>query len=95
MLLTVSWSLILLQLNFVRTCFPDADFPADLVKTEFQLDERQNKELQCYDPLRGNLINIVPSSETPQTSLVLFPVGETSSELSKPSRPICPWLFSA
>ncbi|KAG0699656.1 hypothetical protein DFH29DRAFT_983430 [Suillus ampliporus] len=68
-------------LNFVRTCFPDADFPTELVKAEFQADERQHRELQVYDPLRGNLLSIVPSSSIPQTSLVLFPVGETNNEL--------------
>ncbi|KAG1754620.1 hypothetical protein EDB19DRAFT_1892579 [Suillus lakei] len=76
------WRRIEEGLNFVRTCFPDADFPAELVKAEFQSDERQNRELQIYDHLRGNLISIIPSSSTPQTSLVLFPVGETSSELN-------------
>lgn len=76
------WRRIEEGLNFVRTCFPDADFPAELIKAEFQSDERQNRELQVYDPLRGNLISIVPSSSTPQTSLVLFPMGETSNELN-------------
>ncbi|KAG2078176.1 hypothetical protein BDR04DRAFT_1226942 [Suillus decipiens] len=76
------WRRIEEGLNFVRTCFPDADFPAELIKAEFQSDERQNRELQVYDPLRGNLIGIVPSSSTPQTSLVLFPMGETSNELN-------------
>ncbi|KAG2157238.1 hypothetical protein DEU56DRAFT_845237 [Suillus clintonianus] len=76
------WRRIEEGLNFVRTCFPDADFPMELVKAEFQSDERQNRALQVYDPLRGNLISIVPSSSTPQTSLVLFPVGETTSDLN-------------
>ncbi|KAG1782635.1 hypothetical protein EV702DRAFT_1176841 [Suillus placidus] len=76
------WRRIEEGLNFVRTCFPDADFPVELIKAESQSDERQNRELQIYDPLRGNLISIVPSSSTPQTSLVLFPVGETSNELN-------------
>ncbi|KAG1756637.1 uncharacterized protein EDB91DRAFT_1213345 [Suillus paluster] len=76
------WKRIEEGLNFVRTCFPDADFPTELIKGEFQADERQNKDLQLHDPLRGNLIGIVPSSSTPQISLVLFPVGETSSELN-------------
>ncbi|KAG1877971.1 hypothetical protein DFJ58DRAFT_712609 [Suillus subalutaceus] len=76
------WRRIEEGLNFVRTCFPDADFPAELIKAEFQSDERQNRELKVYDPLRGNLISIVPSSSTPQTSLILFPVGETSNELN-------------
>ncbi|KAG1891158.1 hypothetical protein F4604DRAFT_1876316 [Suillus subluteus] len=79
------WRRIEEGLNFVRTCFPDADFPAELIKAEFQSDERQNRELKVYDPLRGDLISIVPSSSTPQTSLILFPVGETSNELSRPS----------
>ncbi|KAG2739410.1 hypothetical protein P692DRAFT_20823036 [Suillus brevipes Sb2] len=68
-------------LNLVRKCFPDADFPVELIKAEFQSDERRNRELQVYDPLGGNVISIVPSSSTLQTSLVLFPVGETNSEL--------------
>ncbi|KAG1772809.1 hypothetical protein EDD22DRAFT_976463 [Suillus occidentalis] len=76
------WRRIEEGLNFVRTCFPDADFPVELIKAEFQSDERRNRELQVYDPLRSNLISIVPSSSVPQTSLVLFPVGETSSELN-------------
>ncbi|KAG1827154.1 uncharacterized protein BJ212DRAFT_1443298 [Suillus subaureus] len=76
------WRRIEEGLNFVRTCFPDADFPAELIKAEFQSDERQKRELQAYDPLRGNLISIVPSSSTPQTSLILFPVGEASNELN-------------
>lgn len=76
------WRRIEEGLNFVRTCFPDADFPVELIKAEFQSDERQNRELKVYNPLRGNLISIVPSSSTPQTSLILFPVGETSNELN-------------
>lgn len=76
------WRRIEEGLNFVRTCFPDADFPAELIKADFQSDERQNRELKVYDPLRGNLISIVPSSSTPQTSLILFPMGETSNELN-------------
>lgn len=76
------WRRIEEGLNFVRTCFPDADFPAELIKAEFQSDERRNRELQIYDPLRGSLISIVPSSSTPQTSLVLFPMGETNNELN-------------
>lgn len=76
------WRRIEEGLNFVRTCFPDADFPAELIKAEFQSDERRNRELQIYDPLRGSLIGIVPSSSTPQTSLVLFPMGEINDELN-------------
>ncbi|OAX36678.1 hypothetical protein K503DRAFT_857848 [Rhizopogon vinicolor AM-OR11-026] len=76
------WKRIEEGLNFVRTCFPDADFPMELVKAEFQLDERQSRELQVYDPLRGNLLSIAPFSNIPQTSLVFFPAGETNSELS-------------
>ncbi|KAG2054717.1 hypothetical protein BDR06DRAFT_982290 [Suillus hirtellus] len=76
------WRRIEEGLNFVRTCFPDADFPAELIKAEFQSDERRNRELQIYDPLKGSLISIVPSSSTPQTSLVLFPMGEINDELN-------------
>ncbi|KAG2158248.1 uncharacterized protein EDB93DRAFT_1077144 [Suillus bovinus] len=91
------WRRIEEGLNFVRTCFPDADFPTELVKAEFQSDERRNRELQVYDPLRGSLISIVPSSGAPQTSLVLFPVGETSNELniSFISAANSDWIFHA
>ena len=68
----------LLQLRCLRTYFPDADFPSDIVQDELAAQEKE----QPFNPFLGNLLELSPLHHTENMYNVFFPMGDLNNELS-------------
>ncbi|KAL4077135.1 hypothetical protein V8B97DRAFT_1939889 [Scleroderma yunnanense] len=66
-------------LQYLRTYFPDADFPSDLVQDEVVA---QAKESNGPEPSLGNLLELSPLHHTENAYNVLFPMGDLNNELN-------------
>ncbi|KAG8217857.1 hypothetical protein J3R82DRAFT_6023 [Butyriboletus roseoflavus] len=69
-------------LQYLRTYFPDAEFPSELLWSTLEADAREMRRLNVFDPFLGNLLEIVPSHHTQNESTVVFPMGELGRELN-------------
>ncbi|KAH0827044.1 hypothetical protein J3R83DRAFT_4727 [Lanmaoa asiatica] len=70
-------------LQYLRTYFPDVEFPSELLGSMLEADARKMRRLKTFDPFLGNLLEIIPSHHTQNDSTVVFPMGELGSELSE------------
>lgn len=73
----------LVQLQYLRAYFPDADFPGELVGNALEADTRDMRRLEAFDPLLGNLLEIMSSHQFQNEYTVTFPMGELGQELSE------------
>ena len=73
-----------LQAHFLRTCYPDVDIQAELIRDQIMEDARATQEIMREDPYSGNLID-VSSFHVARKNLayLAFPMGETNCQLSK------------
>ncbi|KIJ69031.1 hypothetical protein HYDPIDRAFT_184954 [Hydnomerulius pinastri MD-312] len=69
-------------LQYLRTYFPDADFPADLVGGELASEAKDTRDLEAFDPFSGNLLGVLPSHHTQDGYIAAFPMGEPGRELN-------------
>ncbi|KAF8447531.1 hypothetical protein L210DRAFT_3472417 [Boletus edulis BED1] len=69
-------------IQYLRAYFPDADFPCELLGGTLEEDAMERRRLNAFDPLLGNLLEIIPSHHTQSESIVVFPMGELGRELN-------------
>ncbi|KAF8557295.1 hypothetical protein OG21DRAFT_1601750 [Imleria badia] len=69
-------------IQHLRTYFPDADFPGEVVGDTLEADAREMHLLKAFDPFLGNLLEATPCHHTQNESTVVFPMGELGRELN-------------
>ncbi|KAH7889406.1 hypothetical protein F5I97DRAFT_1801300 [Phlebopus sp. FC_14] len=69
-------------LSYLRKYFPDADFPAELVKGELDFEVDEDRKLETFDPFLGNLLEVLPSHFPQDGYNIVFPMGESNKELN-------------
>ncbi|KIK98708.1 hypothetical protein PAXRUDRAFT_823553 [Paxillus rubicundulus Ve08.2h10] len=69
-------------LQYLRTHFPDADFPAQLVGGELDVEAKEARDLEALDPFLGNLLEILPSHRNQDGYTAAYPMGELNRELN-------------
>ena len=76
-----------LQVQFLRTYYPDFEMSADLVREEITADVRASQMLQEFDPYQGSMLETLTCSRKAGRSLtcLAFPMGDSYLDLSKPS----------
>uniref|UniRef100_A0A0W0FLK0 Uncharacterized protein n=1 Tax=Moniliophthora roreri TaxID=221103 RepID=A0A0W0FLK0_MONRR len=67
--------------NFLRTVLPEVDITSELVRDELVSDERITRSLEQYNPLAGNVLEILPGAGK-ASQYVVFPIGELGCELN-------------
>lgn len=84
----------MIQLHYLRTRFPDADFPGELLRSTLESDAREMYCSTAFDPFLGNRLATMSSHHTRNESIVVFPMGEFGRELSKGNHDPCVNLFT-
>ncbi|KAF9246160.1 hypothetical protein BU15DRAFT_84962 [Melanogaster broomeanus] len=69
-------------LQYLRTYFPDADFPGELVGGELDSEAKETRDLEAFNPYLGNLLDISPSHHIEDGYTAAYPMGELNRELS-------------
>ncbi|KIJ16780.1 hypothetical protein PAXINDRAFT_98585 [Paxillus involutus ATCC 200175] len=69
-------------LQYLRTYFPDAEFPAQLVGGELDAEAKEARDLEALDPFLGNLLEILPSHHIQDGYAAAYPMGELNRELN-------------
>ncbi|KAH9901571.1 hypothetical protein C8Q73DRAFT_678269 [Cubamyces lactineus] len=69
--------------HFLRTCYPDVDIQAELIRDQIMEDTRATQEIMREDSYSGNLID-VSSFHVARKNLayLAFPMGETNCQLN-------------
>ncbi|KAI0333487.1 hypothetical protein GY45DRAFT_1296833 [Cubamyces sp. BRFM 1775] len=69
--------------HFLRTCYPDVDVQAELIRDQIMEDTRATQQIMREDPYAGNLID-VSSFHVARKNLayLAFPMGETNCQLN-------------
>lgn len=70
-------------MQYLRTYFPDADFPRELLRGTLEADTKETRRLRAFDPFLGNLLEITPCHHTQSEFTVVFPMGELGQQLSE------------
>lgn len=70
-------------LQYLRTYFPDTDFPGDLVRHELTVAAVAPTPVDPSDSSTGNLLELLPSRRLRNVYDVLFPMGPLGRELSQ------------
>ncbi|KAF9218216.1 hypothetical protein BS17DRAFT_791905, partial [Gyrodon lividus] len=69
-------------LQYLRTYFPDADFPGNLVGRELDAEVKEVRDLEAFDSFLGNLLDISPSHYVQDGYTAAYPMGELNRELN-------------
>ncbi|KAI6005689.1 hypothetical protein EDD15DRAFT_2213172 [Pisolithus albus] len=85
-------------LQYLRTYFPDTDFPGDLVRHELTVAAGAPTPVDPSDSSTGNLLELLPSRHSRNVYDVLFPMGPLGRELNVSSlspSPLGGFIFRA
>ncbi|KAF5345305.1 hypothetical protein D9758_008457 [Tetrapyrgos nigripes] len=67
--------------NFLRTYLPDVNIATELIRNELATDDAISRELERYDPMQGNVLEVCQGLFDSSVFLA-FPMGETACDLN-------------
>ena len=62
---------------------PEIEIASDLIRDQLAEEAVLYRDLERFDPSSGNLLDLVESKDPAGPSFLLFPSGETNTNLSQ------------